>query len=112
MFDITKHKWDDDNISSVDIFNNHIDLNMYGFRHSEDADLRLSKDDSTAITRHFYNQMTKTERINFWGEIFEDSVNNFIDIPQSEATYKSLNLDSVAVMRESELFNKEDDLHG
>jgi len=42
----------------------------------------------------------------------ETKLSEFGRIKQSETTYKNLNLDSVGVIKDNELFNKEGDLHG
>jgi len=78
------------------------------------------KRDVIAAAKHIYDQLSTHERLAFINEIrgmdgqsVDQIITNSIisNIKQSETTYTSLNLDNVGI-KESQLFNKEGDIHG
>jgi len=52
-FDITKHKWDDNNVSIVTCACGLMDIGMYGFHTTQEPILTLNKNDAIAIAKHF-----------------------------------------------------------
>lgn len=123
MFDITEHKWSDKQVGYIF----HHGTTLAVGRSGVDF-YYINRDDSIAIAKHFYDRMTDKEQIDFFYTMNDDAERLDISksdlcskhmepcdclgvIPHSQ-TYKSLNLDSVAEIKDNELFNKEDDLHG
>jgi len=87
MFDITKHKWSDENTSLCDTFPDDsppsLDL-CYCRQYWEPVN--INKDDAIAIARHF--GLIKEERNDYtllWKEQFKRL--KMANIPQSETTY-------------------------
>jgi len=98
MFDITKHKWVQEDMY-LNVYSNNIVLEG-----------SIYEKDAIAIAKHFYEQLSIIDQLKFITSITGIvDIKQFGAIPQSETTCPNLNLDNVN-MQESELFKG--DLHG
>lgn len=114
MFDISEHKWSDRLICLLKgkgCFALTNDKQVV-LATSQANWITINKDDAIAIAKHF-NLLNESVDVSAFSKSVDQIITESIlgNIPQSENTYKSLNLDSVGEIKDNELFNKESDSH-
>lgn len=80
QFDIKEHKWLDDSVHLVD----YNDARLAIMLKIGSLSLALTKDDATAIAKHFYNRMTDKQQHDFFHTMNDEA--------QSETDYEEIGL--------------------